>query len=324
MILFFAIASTLMLILIIFLVYRALFSGRAKAYQQINRLKDMSEDRKAMVAEEEEERRQMQATKKLSSIPLGKRLLLPLWRKVQKSMQDIAPEGIKEGLEKRLQLTGKQDTWKVTHLVTAWLASTVSFAALLALGVDMADFSFIQYVLWVLMGGILGGVLPFIFLNSIIRERQRLIRRQLPEFLDLLCVSVQAGLSFDGGIARITERMEGPLIDECRRVQRDMQMGQMRRRSLQQMAKRCDVEEVYLFVTAVIQADRLGTSMAKTLTIQADSMRERHRQNVRKASLQAPVKMIFPMVLCILPMLFAIMLLNPIITIIESLSTLGW
>lgn len=323
MLFLFAAGAVVLLLLIFFLIYLAIFSNRARIQRQMRRMKTEADDKEFILAREEEEQ-QMIVSRKLSQIPLGQRTVVPLLKKLQKSIQNLAPTGIKDELERRLLLTGKQDSWKVAHLVTLWLLSICFFSAFTFFLAVSGEYDSLQKMVMVGLGAVFGAVLPFAVLNNIIRTRKRLIRRQLPEFLDLLCVSVQAGLSFDSGVAHIVEAMKGPLIDECERMQRDMRMGQMRRRSLQQMAKRCDVDELYLVVTAVIQADRLGTSMAKTLTIQADSMRERHRQNVRKASLQAPVKMIFPMVFCILPMLFAIMLLNPIITIIESLINLGW
>ena len=159
---------------------------------------------------------------------------------------------------------------------------------------------------------------PFAVLNNIIDKRQRAIRRQLPEFLDLLCVSVQAGLSFEGSVSKITSRMKGALIDEFKQMQRDGAMGIPRRVSLTQMARRCDMEEMYLFTASIIQSERLGTSLAKTLAVQAANMRERHRQHVKAEALRAPVKIIFPLVLFILPALFVILLLPMVYTTIQN------
>ena len=142
----------------------------------------------------------------------------------------------------------------------------------------------------------------------------------MPEFLDLLCVSVQAGLSFDGAVAKICARMEGPLIDEFRRFQNDVGLGMTHQYALNQVAKRCDLEEVYLFTTSVIQAERLGTSMTRTLKVQADNMRDRHRQWVRGEALKAPVKIIFPMVLFIFPSIFVVLLFPSVLTIVRNLG----
>ena len=170
---------------------------------------------------------------------------------------------------------------------------------------------------WLFVG--IGAFFPFMVLNSIIRKRQQSISRQLPEVLDLLSVSVQAGLSFDGSVRRITERMTGPLIDEFKRVHQEVKMGSARARALQAMARRCDVDDVYLFITAVVQAERLGTSMGKTLTNQADNMRERRKQRAKAEALKAPVKIVFPLVLFIFPALFVIVLLPTLLFLLKNM-----
>lgn len=140
-------------------------------------------------------------------------------------------------------------------------------------------------------GGLLfGAMLPFGVFNHIIRQRQDLIVRQLPDVLDLLSISVQAGLSFDGALKKVVERMEGPLIDEFRWMLRDIRMGMTRARSMKFMAERCDIQDIYLFVMSVTQSEKLGASMSDTLKIQADNMRNIRRQRARTLAMKAPVK----------------------------------
>ena len=126
-------------------------------------------------------------------------------------------------------------------------------------------------------------------------------------------------MSFDSGIAKIVDRMKGPFIEECQRMQRDVRMGMMRKHSLQQMARRCDVQEVYLFTTSIIQAERLGTSIANTLVEQASNMRERRRQAAKAEALRAPVKIVFPLVLFIFPALFVIVLLPSLLFLLKNM-----
>ena len=153
-----------------------------------------------------------------------------------------------------------------------------------------------------------------------VRRIQRPVDKQLPEVLDLLSVSVRAGLSFDGALRKITDRMTGPLIEEFKRMQQDVRMGSPRARALQAMAKRCDVEDLYLFITAVIQAERLGTSMGRTLNNQADNMRERRRQKAKAEALKAPVKIVFPLVIFIFPAIFVVVLLPSVLSLMHSLG----
>lgn len=248
------------------------------------------------------------------------RVIKPLLNKVSEQVQEFAPVQIKALFEKLIFLAGKQGIWSVKRLVLMWL---VSICLGLGLGIFISrhvEYHLLQETMILIVGATLGAIFPFIRLHSKIRTRKIKIRRQLPEFLDLLCVSVQAGLSFDGAVAKIITRMHGELISEFQRMQSDMSLGMTRAYALTQMAKRCDLEEIYLFTSSVIQAEKLGTSMSRTLKLQSDNIRERHRQFIKAQALQAPVKIIFPMVLFIFPSIFVVLLFPAIITIIKTLG----
>lgn len=248
------------------------------------------------------------------------RVIKPLLNKISEQVQEFAPVQIKALFEKLIFLAGKQGIWSVKRLVLMWL---VSICLGLGLGIFISrhvEYHLLQETMILIVGATLGAIFPFIRLHSKIRKRKRKIRRQLPEFLDLLCVSVQAGLSFDGAVAKIITRMHGELISEFQRMQSDMSLGMTRAYALTQMAKRCDLEEIYLFTSSVIQAEKLGTSMSRTLKLQSDNIRERHRQFIKAQALQAPVKIIFPMVLFIFPSIFVVLLFPAIITIIKTLG----
>ena len=272
--------------------------------------------RLAYGAQEQTERA---GAKNLADIPFVERTIVPFFRSVTERLSLFAPKSIHEQLERRIMLAGKQGVWSVTAFVCGWVLSVATCILIAFYLLSDADLPFVQRGALLVLGGVVGALLPFAVLNSIIRERQKMILRQLPEFLDLLCVSVQAGLSFDSGISKIVDRMKGPFIEECQRMQRDVRMGMMRKRSLQQMARRCDVQEVYLFTTAIIQAERLGTSIANTLVIQADNMRERRRQSAKAEALRAPVKIVFPLVLFIFPALFVIVLLPTLLFLLKNM-----
>lgn len=249
------------------------------------------------------------------------RVIKPLLNKVSEQVQEFAPVQIKALFEKLIFLAGKQGIWSVKRLVLMWI---VSICLGLGLGIFISrhvEYHLLQETMILIVGATLGAIFPFIRLHSKIRTRKIKIRRQLPEFLDLLCVSVQAGLSFDGAVAKIITRMHGELISEFQRMQSDMSLGMTRAYALTQMAKRCDLEEIYLFTSSVIQAEKLGTSMSRTLKLQSDNIRERHRQFIKAQALQAPVKIIFPMVLFIFPSIFVVLLFPAIITIIKTLGS---
>jgi len=251
-------------------------------------------------------------------VPFVERTIIPFFQSLTKQLMRFAPQGIRAMLEHRIMLAGKLGVWSVNAFVCGWLLSIAVCFLIAFMAVSGGTFPYVQRIALMALGVVMGGFLPFAILNSIIRKRQKLIQRQLPEFLDLLCVSVQAGLAFDGGVSKIVSRMKGPFIDECVRMQRDVRMGMPRARSLRQMAQRCDVQEVYLFTTAVIQAERLGTSMANTLENQANNMRERRRQHAKAEALKAPVKILFPLVLFIFPALFVIVLLPSVLVLLKN------
>ena len=246
------------------------------------------------------------------------RAIRPLLSNLEERFQKFAPGEIRLQLEDKIFRAGKLGIWSVKRLITIWCLSIVAATALAILMIYSMEMHPMQKLFTILLGAFMGAAVPFVVLNSAIRNRQTAIRKQLPEFLDILCVSVQAGLSFDGAIGKMTRRMKGPLIDEFKRMQSDVALGMTHQYALTNLAKRCDLEEVYLFTTSIIQAEKLGTSMTRTLKVQADNMRDRHRQYVKAMALKAPVKIIFPMVLFIFPSIFVVLLMPSVLTLIKT------
>jgi tight adherence protein C len=182
-------------------------------------------------------------------------------------------------------------------------------------------------LLFGLAGGALAGVvlllLPDFLLQQAIGRRQYQIRKSLPDILDLLIVSVEAGLGFDGAMAQVMEKMKGPFPQELRRVLQEMQLGKARVIALKDMAARINVTEVSTFVAAIYQADQLGVSMAKVLHVQAETMRVARSQRIREMAAKLPVKMLFPLVFCIFPAIFAILIGPGILSIMKAFSGSG-
>ena len=249
------------------------------------------------------------------------RIIEPTARRIGDLLHSLTPPAIKAALERYIFRAGAQGNWSMQKVAALWFLSVVAGIFVAFVAIQQEEYLFVQKILLLILGGLIGAGLPFLILRSKIRERQKMLRRQLPEFLDLLCVSVQAGLSFDGAVAKITGRLTNTLSDEFKHMQDDVRFGMTKQYALAQMAKRCDIEEVYLFTTSVIQAEKLGTSMAQTLTLQADNMRDRHRQYVRAEAMRAPVKMLFPMVLFIFPAIFVVLLMPSVITLVKALGS---
>lgn len=247
-----------------------------------------------------------------------RRRVRPFLNNLEESLQRFTPTEIRLQLEDKIFRVGKVGVWNVKRLMTGWCLSIFAATLLAILMVQSMMMHPMQKIFMILLGAILGAGVPFAMLNSAIRNRQKAIRKQLPEFLDILCVSVQAGLSFDGAVGKMTKRMHGPLIEEFKRAQNDVALGMTHQYALTNLAKRCDLEEIYLFTTSVIQAEKLGTSITRTLKAQADNIRDRHRQHVKAQALKAPVKIIFPMVLFIFPSVFVVLLFPAMISLIRA------
>jgi tight adherence protein C len=149
---------------------------------------------------------------------------------------------------------------------------------------------------------------PDYFVSLKARGRRERIRADLPDALDLLAVSVEAGLGFDGAIAKITEHMEGPLADEFGLTLGEMRIGESRQDALKRMADRVDAPELSSFTRAIIQADQLGTSLGRILRVQAADSRLRRQAAAEEKAMKAPIKMLFPTVLFIFPSIFLVIL----------------
>ena len=247
-------------------------------------------------------------SKRLEDTPFAERVLIPAKRYITAKMLTFTPKAIHDYIEHQLVLAGKKAKGNVGTFVFLMLVTGVVGGGFMFIMMMSGDKAFIQRLMFIVMGFVGGAAMPILMLRSQIRKRQEKIRRQMPEMLDLLCVSVEAGLSFDAALRKISDRMQGALIDECKKMLDDVRMGVTRREAMQNMALRCDVQEVSLFVTSVLQAERLGSNMSNTLATQADNVRERHRQYIKAMALKAPVKIVLPLVGFILPAIFIVAL----------------
>jgi tight adherence protein C len=163
-------------------------------------------------------------------------------------------------------------------------------------------------ILGALFGALVGFKLPDLVVTMAARRRREQIRAELPDALDLLAVSVEAGLSFDGAIAKLTDHMEGPLVEEFGLVLGEMRIGESRRNALGKMVERIEAPEISAFVRAIIQADELGISLGRILRVQATDTRNKRQAAAEEKAMKAPIKMLFPTALFIFPAMFIVIL----------------
>ena len=178
-----------------------------------------------------------------------------------------------------------------------------------------------QFILRVVGAGagfLLGRFLPDVLLNNKIKGRQKELRLALPNALDLLTISVEAGLGFDAAIGRLVEKFHNALSDEFAQVLNEIRLGRPRLEALDDMGRRSGVEELHTFIQALIQSEQLGVGIAKVLRIQSEEMRRRRRQRAEEQAAQAPLKMLFPMIGCIFPTLFIVLMGPAVIIIIHT------
>ncbi len=155
---------------------------------------------------------------------------------------------------------------------------------------------------------LIGLFMPDFYLKSRESQRRDQILKSFPDTLDLLTVSVQAGLGFDAALLRVTEKSKGPLVDEFEKTMKEISMGKPRRQALRDMADRLNVNDVTTFLSAIIQADQLGISISNILRVQSHQVRETRRMKTEEKAQKAPIKMLIPLVCFIFPVILVVLL----------------
>jgi tight adherence protein C len=248
--------------------------------------------------------------------PFAERVLRPLVKRLSKVGRRGDQGGIIARTDAKLEKAGYPgglrgaDWMGVKFLSTIVLALLLFFLGLLVAGPALG------FVL-ALMGAGLGFIGPEFWLGRRIRARSFEMVLQLPDALDLLTISVEAGLGFDAALAKVVEKMEGPLVSEFRQALAEIRMGRTRREALRDIVARADAQPVANFIGAIVQAEQLGVPIAKVLQIQSQQLRIERRQRAEEAAAKAPVKMLFPMVGCIFPTIF-IVILGPAVIAVMS------
>jgi len=246
------------------------------------------------------------------------RALEPFIAKAARLMLRVNPRTSVESVSGRLMAAGMRKTSPMTIIAAKGIMGIGGFVFGILLGGAAAPK---QAILWGLGAGFLGFVAPSVYLNGKVQRRQTAVAQDLPDALDLLSVSVEAGLGFDGAVQKLTEHMDGPLIEEFELALGEMRIGEGRQEALKKMAERSASAEMSSFVRAIIQADQLGISLGRILRIQAGDSRLKRQMLAEEKAMKAPIKMLFPTVLFIFPAMF-IVILGPAFINIAKVFTL--
>ncbi|HWQ15916.1 MAG TPA: type II secretion system F family protein [Roseiflexaceae bacterium] len=239
--------------------------------------------------------------------PFQQRVLVPLARAILSKLGQYGPKQSAERLRRSLQQAGNPGN--LTPMQFSGIRMGLAILLLIVFGlVTFTQMEATTAMMFTAIGGGLGYLLPGIWLGQQIKKRKKAIVKALPDALDLLCICVEAGLSFDQAMQRLTEKWDDALAQEFKKVLSDTRLGRARRDALKDMVERCGVDDVQTFIGAVIQAEQLGVSIGRILRIQSDQMRVRRRQRAEEEAQKAPIKMLFPMVFLIFPSLFVVIL----------------
>jgi tight adherence protein C len=251
--------------------------------------------------------------------PLTERVLGPALDAAADRILAMLPRSMLDGLKRKLILAG--EPLNLSGFLTVMAFSAGLFAVLGFTLVVASGGGFQTNALLLLVAlGMMGLVLPYFWLINRIRRRQSIITKSLPDSFDLVTTCVEAGLGLDAALARVAEKVEGPFAEELSRTLREVGMGRMRRDALQELGERTGVADLVTFVNAVVQAEQMGTGIGQVLRVQSDQLRLRRRQRAEEMANQAPVKMVFPLVLCIFPTLFMVILGPAAITLYENFA----
>jgi tight adherence protein C len=250
--------------------------------------------------------------------PFVERTLRPLAARLSGTVSRVTSTSFTERTEKRLALAGNPGELRVADWigiksVVAIIGAIVFFLLFAVVGV--LGFPFLIGLLLSGVGALFGYTLPEFWLGGRVKKRQHAILMMIPDALDLLTISVRAGLGFDSALAKVVEKLPGPLSDEFRRALAEVRVGKQRREALRDIVSRTEVPPLTNFIGAIIQAEQLGVSISKVLQVQSEQLRIERRQRAEEQAAKAPIKMLFPLVGCIFPSLF-IVILGPAIILI--------
>jgi tight adherence protein C len=240
--------------------------------------------------------------------PARERLVKPLYNAALTVARRFTPAGAREGIRRKLVMAGSPFGWDPDRVLVAKVACLSGGTVLGLLFLALFGFAWPLRVLGFLAIGLLGYWLPNIVLANAVQRRQGEIRSTLADSIDLLTICVEAGLGFDAAMAHVSKNTSGPLADEFYRTLQEVQLGRSRNEAMRNLADRSNVPELRAFVLAMVQADIFGVSVANVLRVQAKDMRIKRRQLAEERAMKVPIKVLFPVLFCIFPALFVVIL----------------
>jgi tight adherence protein C len=288
-------------IAIFFLLFGLLFIPFEKRNQAKRRVQQLLDENKQAASLDENQERES----------FRKRVFIPLWADLKKSFSKSMPGKQAEKLDKSLQQAGNPFQMKAADYRMVQMGFLIGMPVL-ALGYGLLlGFKGSNLLVFFVIGLGFGAILPRQYIKMKITNRKKLAMKELPDFVDLLLVSLEAGLGFDSALSKVIGKQEGVLAKEFRRSLEEMRLGLTRKEALSGVRDRLEVEEISVFINSVLRAEKLGVGMVQVLRILTADVRLRRRQRAEETAMKAPIKILFPLVFFIFPSLF-IVILGPV------------
>lgn len=258
------------------------------------------------------------------AVPFVERVLAPVLRHFVGIGRRFTPEERMQSVRHHLDLAGNPTGWDADRVVALKALAGLTGLTLGLLVPPLFGVPTLPTLACLVIGAVAGWCSPGLWLYQVAYDRSERIRRDLPDALDLLTISVEAGLAFDAALSQVARRTRGPLAQEFFRVQQEMQIGAGRAEAMTALGQRTDVAELKSFLGAMVQADDLGVPIAGVLRVQAGEMRIKRSQRAEEVAQKVPVKIIFPLIVCILPCLFIVVMGPAVITLMQNFSGRGF
>jgi tight adherence protein C len=249
--------------------------------------------------------------------PIAERFLRPAVARVGKALSRSAPGKARQDLLNRMELAGRPgnltpEDFGAVRIIAAVLMAVVG----ILIGLLLANPVYL--VISLAFGTLLGYYLPVIWLKQKVDGRRSDIQKALPDAMDLMVIAVDAGLSFDSALMRVTDKQKNALTFEFAKMLKEVAFGRPRMEAMDELGRSSGVEDLHNFIQAVIQSEQFGTGIGRILRLQADEMRRKRRQRAQEKAAQATLKMLLPMVGCIFPTLWIVLLGPAILVLMKS------
>lgn len=250
--------------------------------------------------------------KKELELPFSERVIGPLGDKLVGLGRKIVRADTAEKIRHGLDVAGNPPAWDVNRIIGTKVLGLAVLGGLATFYVLTSNVPFPKGPAAIAGMAMFGYVLPNVLLKNAGQKRSQLMQNALPDALDLLTISVEAGLGFDSAVGKVAKDTKGPLAEEFQRLLQEMQIGVGRKEAMRAMGERSTIKDLKSFCMAMVQADSFGIPIARVLRVQSHEMRTKRRQRAEEKAQQVPVKILMPLILFILPCLFVI-ILGPVV-----------